>query len=300
MIFNEIYSAYYNTVAKLLGAIIEGERDEKALERIVAQNAFGESMLTVLPALKGGKWQLMNGDMTTLINQVPTMPLTIMQKRWLKAISLDERIRLFGLSFDSLEGVEPLFDKDDHYIYDKYSDKDPYGDPDYIERFRVALEAIEKKIPLAVKANGKKGREVLLTVLPKKLEYSEKDDKFRLVCANGRSVNLCNITELSFCKETFIQQPENTAPPLAELSLRVCDERNALERCLLHFAHFEKRVEKLDEKNYTVCLKYDKSDESELVIRVLSFGQMVEVLKPESFKELIKERLVRQKSCGLV
>ena len=35
MIFNEIYSAYYNAVAKIISAIINGETDEKRLDKIV-------------------------------------------------------------------------------------------------------------------------------------------------------------------------------------------------------------------------------------------------------------------------
>ena len=58
MIFNEIYSAYYNTVAKIIASIINGNADEKTINKIIDENAFGESMLTVLPSLKSEKWQL--------------------------------------------------------------------------------------------------------------------------------------------------------------------------------------------------------------------------------------------------
>ena len=64
MIFNEIYSAYYNAVAKIISAIITGNADEADLDKIVAENAFGESMFSILPSLKSGKWQLVNRDLT--------------------------------------------------------------------------------------------------------------------------------------------------------------------------------------------------------------------------------------------
>ena len=83
MIFNEIYSAYYNAVAKIITAVLNGDTDEKHLNKIVCDNAFGESMLTVLPSLKSGKWQLVKKDMTTPLKHTPTMPLTLLQKRWL-------------------------------------------------------------------------------------------------------------------------------------------------------------------------------------------------------------------------
>ena len=43
----------------------------------------------------------------------------------------------------------------------------------------------------------------------------------------------------------------------------------------------------------------DRFDETEIVIRVLSFGPYVKALEPESFVNLIKERLISQKSCEL-
>ena len=102
MIFSELYSAYYRTVSEILRAIIEGEHSEKDLQKIVSDHAFGESVLAILPALKSEKWQLMRPDMTTPLAHKPTLPLTTLQKRWLKAISLDPRVRLFGVSFPAL------------------------------------------------------------------------------------------------------------------------------------------------------------------------------------------------------
>ena len=54
------------------------------------------------------------------------MPLTTLQKQWLKAISLDPRVKLFGAKFPDLDEIEPLFTPEDYYVYDKYSDGDDY------------------------------------------------------------------------------------------------------------------------------------------------------------------------------
>ena len=86
MIFHEIYSAYYNTVSKILSSIVNSHGTERDLQKIVAEHAFGESMLTILPSLKSGKWQLVSPDMKTPIIHEPTMPLTTLEKRWLKSI----------------------------------------------------------------------------------------------------------------------------------------------------------------------------------------------------------------------
>lgn len=302
MIFNEIYSAYYNTVARIIASIIEGNADEKTLNAIVCENAFGESMLTVLPSLKSGKWQLVRPDMTTPIRHIPTMPLTTVQKQWLKAVSLDPRLKLFGVEFPELCDVEPLFSSEDYYIYDKYGDGDPYEDEAYIRRFRTILSALKEKQGLKIQMVNRRGNTVSMTVMPRRLEYSEKDDKFRLIstgCRYGGTMNLARITECEKCDVRGYSTNGLCAKSKEAVTLRILDERNALERVLLHFAHFEKRVERIDKKNYLVHINYDKSDETEMVIRILSFGPVVEVLEPYEFKKLIISRLKKQKSCEL-
>ena len=52
MIFSELYSAYYNAVARVIEKILEGEQNPKELQRIVYENAFTESFATIIPALR--------------------------------------------------------------------------------------------------------------------------------------------------------------------------------------------------------------------------------------------------------
>lgn len=49
-------------------------------------------------------------------------------------------------------------------------------------------------------------------------------------------------------------------------------------------------------KDYTVKLFYDESDKTEMVIRLLSFGPMIKVIEPLEFKQLIRQRLKKQKA----
>ena len=84
MIFSELYSAYYNAIASIIAEVIEGEHSEKELQKVVSERAFGESVLTIMPSFKSEKWQLVHPDMTTALEHKPTMPLTTLQKQWLK------------------------------------------------------------------------------------------------------------------------------------------------------------------------------------------------------------------------
>ena len=73
------------------------------------------------------------------------MPLSVLQKRWLKALCNDKRIRLFVSDEvlerlkNQLQDVEALFNENDYYLYDKYSDGDPYDDFEYIRDSLLAL-----------------------------------------------------------------------------------------------------------------------------------------------------------------
>ena len=302
MIFSELYSAYFNTVAAILSAIIDGEHSEQALQKIVTDRAFGESALTILPSLKSEKWQLVRSDMTTPLEHKPTLPLTILQKRWLKAISLDPRVKLFGEEFPVLEDVEPLFTSADYTIYDQYHDGDPFEDEQYIKNFRIVLEAIRKGTQIKFEMINRKGDMMFVRCRPLRLEYSEKDDKFRVVTAGWRAVSTVNLSKIRACAHDMgyrrVCGREKTVAH-DTITVKIRDERNAKERFMLHFAHFEKQAEKLDKKHYLVKIKYAHDDEAEMVIRILSFGPMIEVLEPEPFRKLVIEKLQKQLSCGL-
>ncbi len=302
MIFSELYSAYYNTVAAIISGIIDGERSEKELQKIVTDRAFGESVLTILPSIKSEKWQLVHSDMTTPLEHKPTMALTTLQKRWLKAISLDSRVKLFGIEFPNLEDVEPLFTSADYTIYDQYNDGDPFEDEQYIRNFRIILEAIRKGTQIKFEMINRKGNVIFVRCRPLRLEYSEKDDKFRVVTAGWRAVSTVNLAKIRSCAHDIgyrrVSGRERTVAH-DTITVKIRDERNAMERFMLHFAHFEKQAEKLDKKHYLVKIKYAHDDESEMVIRILSFGPMIEVLEPEPFIKIVIEKLEKQLSCGL-
>ena len=196
MIFSELYGAYYTAVSQIIKRAMEHPLEQGELRGIVEKYAFGESVLSIESAIKEERWQVIHNDGTTSLTKVPTMPLTLLQKRWLKAISLDPRMKLFGEEFTGLEDVEPLFTAEDYTIFDKYADGDRYEDENYINNFRLILDAIKHRYPLEIKAIGRKGRELCLVVLPEYLEYSEKDDKFRLIGSGrkyGDTINLGRI-----------------------------------------------------------------------------------------------------------
>ncbi len=300
MIFSELYSVYYNTVAKILSAALEGA-NEKELQKIVSENAFSESILTIMPALKSGKWQLLTHELSPVIKSTPTMPLTLLQKRWLKSLADDPRLALFGISLPELDGVRALFTKDDYKLYDKYSDGDSFEDELYIKNFRMMLHAVKKKLPVRITMNNRYGQDMWFRFYPIGFEYSQKDDKIRVI-ANGcrfKHFNLGRIHTCELCESGGSWWQKTQEDKIKEVTLEITDERNALERVMLHFAHFEKQAERISDDRYILRLKYYESDETEIVIRTLSFGPCIKATAPLDFVNLIKDRLISQKSCEL-
>ena len=157
---------------------------------------------------------------------------------------------------------------------------DPFEDEEYIRHFRIILEAIRKCSQIKFEMVNRKGNMMFVRCRPVRLEYSEKDDKFRVITAGCRAVSTVNLANIRFCAHYTGERQsvgEEKAVIYDTVTVKIRDERNAMERFMLHFAHFEKQAEKLDRKNYFVKIKYAHDDESEMVIRMITFGPMGEV-----------------------
>ena len=301
MLFNEIYGLYYNTVSKILSKAIDNNLKNEDIEKIIRENAFNESNLIIPRLLKENKWLLLDENYKTPIKNKPDRPMTILEKRWLKSILIDKRVKLFmDISPDILEDIKPLFTEDDYVLFDKYNDGDPYESEEYIYNFRKILSAIKSNSSLLLSYFNRKNILNKAIVKPEKLEYSEKDDKFRLVTSGCSYLRLVRLSKIKYCKiltdyklnNNHFMPKDNKENIIIELT----DYRNALERVMIHFSHFEKEAERVSYNKYRIKIYYDSSDRTEMVIRILSFGPFVKVIEPESFIDLIKERLKKQKN----
>jgi hypothetical protein len=302
MLFNEVYSSYFNVVASVLKEAVTGTLTDKRLTEIVHKKAFAESILTIPALLKSKKWPLLSDSLRTPVKHTPTMPLTVLQKRWLKALLNDPRIKLFSPPGEGLEDVEPLYSQDTLVFFDRYSDCDPYDDSQYREHFKTILTALREGKRLHIRFNGHMGTKHSWICIPYRLEYSSKDDKFRLITASPRNALTVNLARIRSCELLDAYSHDEYQPPKPRtetLTLELTDERNALERAMLHFSDLEKRTERLDNNHYRITLRYEREDMTELLIRVLSFGPMLRVISPECFIDKIRERLEKQTNCGL-
>ena len=302
-IFSEVYGTYYNIVADILGKAASDGLTLEQLKRIVYKEGYEESGLELLPALTDERWTLLNKELKTPLKNKPSMPLTLLQKQWLKALLLDERVRLFFTDDElaneekALEDVEPLYRPEQFVFFDRFVDGDDYKSARYRENFRQILQAIKDHTAIDASYRTNKDNVIVWTnLVPMTLEYSAKDDKFRLQGMVGHkqvTLNLAKIITVELGGSWEKELPQ-AALPQEKLVLELVDERHTMMRALMHFSDLTKETEKLDDTHYLLTVFYDKNDETEMVYRVLSFGPTMKVREPEGFVELLKERLQEQ------
>ena len=289
---------------KVLVASQKNRLTNDEIATIITSCAFSESSFFIMPNIQSGEWNLINKIDTNVLK----MPMTTLQKSWLKALLNDKRIRLF-LDEEQIEqvsamlnDVSPLYENSDFHYFDAATDGDKYGDEQYIKNFRIILTAIKSKTELRIDYDSGKGTHSNHNYIPLKLNYSAKDDKFRLIVSHLKPrrpdkaiLNLSRIKSVVTLQNAPFQWHESTRINKSYVVLQIFQGRNALERYMLQFASMEKQTE-YDEAtdSYTCRIFYDSQDETELLIRILSFGPLVKVLEPASFVTQIRERIKKQ------
>lgn len=320
-LFSELYTCYYHVVAGILHEAASHPVTRRQIQDMARRFGCEEGALTIAPRLLQGDWPLLKqGDRSpdsydsVLQSPVFPQPLTGLQKSWLKALMFDSRFLLF-FTDDQLKELEefladvpPLYRTSDFCLFDQYGDHDPFSSVMYRQRMHTLLAAISQRRFLSITYLSGKGNILTHTWLPCRLEYGQRDGKFRL-CGlatrkNGRRrMDILNVARIVSVKETDLISPApadvdrylDRALCAEPLVLEITTQRNALERALLHFSCYQKQVERLsDSGTYRCTIYYDRRWETELLIQVLSFGPVVKVLGPESFLEQMRQRVEKQ------
>lgn len=322
-IFSEINGAYFRTAAKLL-EIRSRSITDSDIYTAVKKYAFRDSVLflpaKLIPSKNNSDWGLLkkekDGYSPVTANPPPCI-LTAIQKAWLKAILADPAIKLFltddeyaGL-WERLSDITPLYRNEHFRFFDRSTDGDPCGSPEYIKYFQTVLAGIKRGQALRIKYISGKNTEKEAVLLPLKIEYSPKNDKFRLLgrnadhgrLGNGIIINIGRIVSAVPLKKYFKEaaDPQTTEKifkmrrAAAPVTVLVHNERNAPERFLMEFASYEKHIEcDTESGELTAEIYYDRNDETELLIMLLSFGAAVEIVSPEDFRSKAAYRVRKQ------
>lgn len=318
-LFLEIYSCYYQVMRHLLQQNVPLTLQD--IQRQICAEGFGESLLSIIPKLEEGTWNLFKREGTLYLSRLTSgfaTPLSHLEKAYLKALLSDPRIRLF-LSDEQcyslnelLADTAPLWTPGQFRYYDRFADGDPFEDASYREHFRLLLQAQKESRYVEIEYQSPKGRRLHYYNVPARLEYSVKNDKFRLLALKNSKGNEMKLELLNIARIQHVRLTGRTLPSSTDLNalirksyykepvkLRIINRRNALERAMLHFANYEKNTAKLDDDTYECLIYYNQSMETELLIEVLSFGPMLTVVGNERFLRSLRTRLRKQKALDL-
>lgn len=314
-IFSEIYGAYYRTAAVLLEKCGVTEKD---VYSVINDEAFTDSALFIplklIPKNGASDWGLLkekDGKYVSVLKHKPARIVTLLQKRWLKAQLDDPKFRLFLKDPDKLKerlgDCKPLYSREIFRTTDAFADGDPFEDENYVRNFRTFAEAVHTGELVETTFLSGRNETKHGVFLPLRLEYSRKNDKFRVYCVpegtpkSGGLINLGRvITAVNTHRrndseadlEDFFARRRCKEP----VTVEVTSERNGIERFMMEFAAYEKHTVLDTETGVcTVKLWYDKADETELLIRLLSYGPVLRIISPKEFRKQAAERVRRQK-----
>lgn len=296
MLFNEVYSCYYNTISEIIKNAIAGELDSKKMNSIIREMAFAESSIDIPKALKSEKWPLVKNDLTSVINHSPERPLTLLEKRWLKSLLSDPRIKLFNVDSKGLDDIEPLYKEDTFVKFDIYSDGDPYDDQTYIDNFKTILTSIKEKRVVRIAYTDNSEKTHSYDCIVDNIEYSIKNDKFRVIAVvnnrtiiiNLSTISSCSLLDIPFCDDCCATRNKKEIQAILE------DKNNALDRAMIYFSYLEKETTKIDDTHYHFKLKYFEEDEAEIIIQILSFGTNLRVTSPDDVISKINSKISNQ------
>lgn len=322
-IFSEVYGCYYDAAIKILSLAVKGNLTEESLVDIADKYVYADkkahsSAQDIVNVLFSGKKKdgspmaislLKTGEkeenFDTVLYNEPVLPLTLLQKRWIKSLLLNKRIKLFDLEEPEwLNGVKPLFMPDDFVYFDQDTNGDNYSDEKYINVFRTLLKAINRKHKLnIVYADRKNEQHHYDGGIPYKMEYSPKNDKFRLLLIRKiyeetifSVLNVSQISSVEISDELYDECLDSFMPEKSEIVFELDNDNTTMQlsRAMREFSDMEKETKHLGSNIYQVSIKYYKLDEKEIVIRLMSYLPYIKVISPDDVRKQIEEKLKTQ------
>lgn len=289
---------------------------QKEITKIVDELGFAESNIYFTPKVTtqdGTGYNLLVKSQHTyksiLKNPIPDYH-TNMQLSLIKTMLLDSRIHLFIDDSEleemllAFEHIEPLYNKDDILHVGVSKDGDDYQRPKYIDNFKEILKAVKNKTYIKIVFDNSKGRRKTMSVMPYKVEYSVREDRFRL-CGVSRIASVNKYIKLNIARvhevigldttpivdsEYYIQQKQ-----VEPIEIEISDWRNGIERIFIGLSNY-RRVSTYDKETGICTMKIHCMDDDlqELLIVMLSFGPAIRVLAPQDFRDRYIQRVEEQ------
>lgn len=240
-------------------------------------------------------------------------PLTKVEARWLLTILNDPKADLFFTSKEKEAVIRHIGIKDyspfkaSSVIYfDRYCKETDFDKEREI--LINLLTAVRNHRVIEASYISMRGNIVEGSFMPLTVEYSKRDDVFRIFSlpCNGSSVFTMNlngikaltVTEVTFDFEEAMEELDSFfSNNKTEITVEFYDSRNLTDRILSEFSPWEKQcLYNKESELYTLTIYYQKTDELEMVIRLMGYGNEIVIRdKNHPIALEIKRRLYKQR-----
>ena len=173
--------------------------------------------------------------------------------------------------------------------------------------FRFVKNAIMQEMDINLTFISSKNYYTHKKVAPYKIEYSMQDQKMRLIAVeyrNGEPKRIIRIKLASIVGYRMVErvkkidfkyylQEEVLKEPLI---IEVYPILNGIERVFIELSNYKREAFYDKERNLSIMkIYYEKVDEMDLVLKMLSFGKVVKILSDGFIKEEVLRRINKQK-----
>ena len=180
-----------------------------------------------------------------------------------------------------------------------------------INFLNILQDSMEKQVKIKVTFKNRNGQTRAIICAPVKIEYSRKDDTFRVwhIDENRKWISKINLPRILKIEQLFDQK--YCLGTEQELLNKIYEDtikkvkfefykggRNLPDRILTEFSAWKKTCTyDITTKKYTITLFYSQQDEKEILIRLMGYGPYIKVLKQKENQllEELKRRIAKQR-----
>ncbi len=309
--YHEIYGKYYQIIFELLNSKPKTERE---INDYIREKGYEESFLYLDAERLVNDYHLFekrgNVYYPKTINKIPQV-FTNEQKSWIFTMLFDEKSKLF-LSNNAINQYKETLNDDVLYTNEEYQylfqDKDvDIISPKFAGLFKIIQKAIADNMNLHLTFISSHKNYTHKLVAPMKIEYSMQDQKIRLIAIEYRNkqpkrmirIRLSNVIGYRVVNrdaEIDFEYFKNKELSLEPLIIEVYPVLNGIERVFIELSNYKREAIYDKERNLSIMkIYYEKADEMDLVLKMLSFGKVVKVVSDGFIKEEVLRRLLLQK-----
>lgn len=230
---------------------------------------------------------------STLSGSIDLLPLTALEIQWMinvlnhplaKCFLVEEEIAHVLAWLDDAG----LFDINTVVLHDQYIGVEEfYNSSNFGVSIQKIMRAIRENRMVTIKYKSQYGRQSNYVCSPVHIEYSKRDNRIRVRAVSksntAKTFNLERILDVNILDESFNKEfAEDTIEKHlkeneCELVIFFNETRNIPDRILTEFSCFKKKCVKWGNERYRMTLYYDKEDKREILVRLLSYGSLINV-----------------------